>query len=167
MLVLSRIPREERREFADRFYDRRRSRLRAAPRDPQRRLQLAAGTALLVFDLADEGGQFGERVHDLLAGAAQGDDLSATPEPALEELYKAVARARLDVDYDDPSDPHGAAALAVAEVLDPSSEQIALDEVVTRAAWATVECRERSRVLAFLLELDGLLATAARTALSF
>src|SRR6476620_268103 len=74
-LSLSRLPVEARRGFADAFYAERRSRRPAwsHPLPPRERLARAASIALLVADLADTDG-LGERVLDLLQGAAQGDD---------------------------------------------------------------------------------------------
>src|SRR5439155_941718 len=62
------------------------------------------------------------------------------------------------LELEDPSDPRAAASLAVAEVLDPSSEVVAVQEVVARSAWVTVERQEPPRVLGFLLEVDRLFA---------
>jgi hypothetical protein len=160
VLVLSRLPTEGRRSFAERFYDQRAEPRYRVPSEPRRRLALAAAVALLVVDLA--GPAVDERLVDLLRGAAQGDDLTRTPAPAVAELKKAIARIRFDVDLEDPTDPAGAAALAVAEVLDPASEEVAIQEVLARAAWAAVESWEPARVLAFLLEVDRLFAGADR-----
>jgi hypothetical protein len=121
---------------------------------------MAAGIALSVVDLTERPDVFSERVIDLLHGAAQQDDLGLTPESSLEDLRKTVARLRFEVDYDDPTDPRGAAATAIAEVLDPSSDVVALSEVLAKAAWATVESRERPQVLAFLLDVDRIFADA-------
>ena len=158
VLVLSRLPETHRRGFADAFYAARRSEQVELP--PEAWLVVAAGVALLVVELL--GALVNERVVDLLQGAAQGDDLTGTPGPALDELRKTVARIRFDVGFEDPSDPQGAAALAVAEVLDPSSEVVALQEVLARAAWAAVASWEPRRVLRFLLDADRLFAAAAR-----
>jgi hypothetical protein len=154
VLVLSRLPEHHRRGFADAFYAAKRS----GPVEiaPQLRLAVAAGVVLLVVEVV--GDLVDERSVDLLQGAAQGDDLTRTPGPALDELRKTVARIRFDVDLEDPADPRGAAALAVAEVLDPSSEVVALQEVLARAAWAAVASWEPRRVLQFLLDADRLLA---------
>ena len=114
---------------------------------------------LLVLDVANEDELFGERIVDLLHGAAQGDDPSRTPEVALAEVRKAVARIRLDVDHDDPGSGQGAAALALAEVLDPSSETVDVQEVLARASLATAEHRTAPGALAFLLEVDRLVAS--------
>jgi hypothetical protein len=153
VLVLSRLPKERRRPFADAFHARRRRRRPRPPADAKARLAEAAAVALLVVELAvDE--LRSERVLDLLHGAAQGDDLTMTPEPAFAEVRKAVGRVRFDIELEDPTDPRAAASLAVAEVLDPSSDVVAVQEVMARAAWAAVESWEPSRVLAFLLEAD-------------
>jgi hypothetical protein len=154
VLVISRLPKSRRRDFADVFYEERpRSRSHRGP-EPR---ATASAVALLVLELA--GDVFDTpRIRDLLQGAAQGDDLTRTPAPALAELRKAVARVRMDVELEDPAHPRGAAALAVAEVLDPAGEVVALQEVVARAAWAAVETWEPPRVLAFMLELDRIFA---------
>jgi hypothetical protein len=60
----------------------------------------------------------------------------------------------MDVELQEPAHPRGAAALAVAEVLDPAGEVVTVQEVLARAAWAAVETWEPPRVLAFMLELD-------------
>jgi hypothetical protein len=159
VLVLSRLPKSRRRDFADVFYEERRragGRAYSIGRSEQR--ATAAAVALLVLELAGDGLDTA-RIRDLLQGAAQRDDLTRTPAPALAELRKAVARVRMDVELEDPAHPRGAAALAVAEVLDPTGEVIALQEVVARAAWAAAETWEPPRVLAFMLELDRIFAT--------
>jgi hypothetical protein len=149
VLVLSRLPREQRRPFANAFYRNRRRQRPKLPTDAHGRLAVAAAVALLVVELAvDE--LRSERVVDLLHGAAQGDDLTTTPEPALAELRKVIARVRFDVGLEDVTDPRAAASLAVAEVLDPSSDLVAVKEVMARAAWAAVESWEPPRVLEFL-----------------
>jgi hypothetical protein len=151
VLVLSRLPKSRRRAFADAFYEeRRRTR---SPIGSVASVSTAAAVALLVLELGGDELDT-PRIRDLLQGAAQGDDLTWTPPPALAELRKAIARVRMDVELEDPAHPRGAAALAVAEVLDPAGEVVALQEVVARAAWAAVETWEAPRVLAFLLELD-------------
>ena len=157
VLVLSRLPKSCRRAFANAFYEERR-RTRSRIGSPAS-LATAAAVALLVFELAGEELDT-PRIRDLLQGAAQGDDLTRTPALALAELRKAIARVRMDVELEDPAHPRGAAALAVAEVLDPAGDVVALQEVVARAAWAAVETWEPPRVLAFLLELDRIFATA-------
>jgi hypothetical protein len=154
VLVLSRFPKSLRRDFADVFYVERpqtRSRRRPEPR------ATASAVALLVLELAGHELDTA-RIRDLLQGAAQGDDLTRTPAPALAELRKAVARIRMDVELEDPAHPRGAAALAVAEVLDPAGDVVALQEVVARAAWAAVETWEPPQVLGFMLELDRIFA---------
>jgi hypothetical protein len=69
-----------------------------------------------------------------------------------------MARIRLEVESDDSNDPRGVAALAVAEVLDPSSDVVDFNEVLARCAWAAVETWDPRAVLDFLLEVDRLLA---------
>lgn len=149
-LILSRLPAQARLPFAESFYARYgRSRGRE-PRDAREQLTAAASICLLVADLAvDE--LRSDRIVDLLAGAAQGDDLTLTPAPAVVELEKSVARVRFDVTLEDPADPRAAASLAIAEVLIPSGDVVALKEVAARCAWAAVESWEPERVLDFLL----------------
>jgi hypothetical protein len=159
VLVLSRLPETHRRGFADAYFAAERSGPTEIPPDEGLRLALAAGIALLVAEIVAD--LLGERLVDLLHGAAQGDDLTRTPAPALDELRKNVARIRFDVELEDPSDARGAAALAIAEVLDPSSEVVALQEVLARAAWAAVGTWEPRRVLRFLLDADRLVAEAS------
>ena len=160
VLVLSRLRDPHRRGFADAFYAAERSGPIEIPPDASLRLSLAAGVVLLVVEIVAD--LSSERIVDLLQGAAQGDDLTRTSAPALAEVKKAMARIRFDVDFDDPTDPRGAAALAVAEVLDPSSEVVALQEVLARSAWAAVGTWEPRRVLRFLLDVDRLVAEALR-----
>lgn len=161
VLVLSRLPQAARRPFAEVVYEERHSgRDTAVPGDPRQRLAMAAAIALRVVDLTGRPDVFSDRVIDLLHGAAQQDDLDITPETGLHDVRTAVAKIRLDVDYEDPTDPRGAAATAIAEVLDPSSDVVALSEVLAKAAWATVESRERPQVLAFLLDADRIFADA-------
>jgi hypothetical protein len=158
VLVLSRLPKSRRRAFADAFYEGRQrdvNRIGWSASVPF--LRPAAAVALLVLELAGDALDT-PRIRDLLQGAAQGDDLTRTPASALADLRKAVARVRMDVELEDPAHPRGAAALAVAEVLDPAGEVVALQEVVARAAWAAVETWEPARVLAFMLELDRIFA---------
>jgi hypothetical protein len=175
ILILSRIPADQQLPFAEVFFDERRGgyevraasdfgrRLDAALRSaPSRnlRLRLAAGAelALLVVDLAATDALRDELIIDLLRGAAQGDDLTLTSAPAVELLRKTIARVRLDPAVEDNADPRAVAAHAIVEVLDPSSEVVAVKEVLARAAYATVECRERSAALGFLFEADRILA---------
>src|ERR671922_1740745 len=94
-----------------------------------------------------------ERVLDLLHGAAQGDDLTRTPEPAVSELRKTIARIRFEAEPED-------AALALAEVLDPASDIVDLKAVLARSAWAAVETWEPARVLGFLLAVERLFAAS-------
>ena len=76
-----------------------------------------------------------QRITDLLTGAAQGDDLTHTmPPSAVVHLQKAIARVRFSVELEDPADPHAAASLAIAEVLDPAGDVVALKAVVARAS---------------------------------
>lgn len=156
VLVLSRLPKSRRRDFADVFYEER-SRAYSIRRPEPR--ATAAAVALLVLELTGDELDTA-RIRDLLQGAAQGDDLTRTPAPALAELRKAVARVRMDVELEEPAHPRGAAALAVAEVLDPAGEVVAVQEVLARAAWAAAETWEPPRVLAFMLELDRIFTAA-------
>jgi hypothetical protein len=149
-VVLSRLPAATRLPFAERFYASR----RPAPGE-RAELRVAAAAALRVLDLAGRDDLRSLRVVDLLYAAEQGDDLSLTPDVALAEIRKAVARVRLDLDLEDESAPESAAAIAVVEVLDPSSGVVPLQEVLVRAAWAAVESWDPERVLAFLVELDA------------
>jgi len=160
VLVLSRLPESRRRDFADVFYAERRGSGRELPRDDRLRLALAAAVVLQVADLVGRADIYTDRVRDLLNGLAQGDDVTVAPAPALDEVRKGVARIRFDVDFEDPTDPRAAAALAVAEVLDPSSDAVALQEVLARSAWAAVGSWEPPRVLGFLLEAERLFAEA-------
>jgi hypothetical protein len=155
VLVLSQLPVATRQPFAERFYAARTGTTRAYPRDP---LAIGAAVGLLILELVDDRSARDPRIIDLLQGAAQGDDPALTPEPALAEIRKTVARIRLDLDLEDQSDPRAAATLAVAELLDPSSGVVPLQEILARAAWAAVRSWEHERVLEFLLEVDELFA---------
>jgi hypothetical protein len=64
-----------------------------------------------------------DRIVDLLQGAAQGDNLTSTPKPAVRELRRVIAKIRFDVELEDLTDPRGAASQAIAEVLDPAGER--------------------------------------------
>jgi hypothetical protein len=158
VLVLSRLSPGGRRGFADVFYEERRGRATSLPNDARARLALAAAAVLQVVEIAGKPEICNERTLDLLRGAAQGDDLTRTPGPAVDELRKTIARIRLDLEFDDPADPRGAAALALAEVLDPSGELVDVKEVLARSAWAAAETWEPPRVLGFLLQVDRLFA---------
>jgi hypothetical protein len=160
LLVLSRLPAERRTGFARSFYDQRtRTGAGSAPSDPAGKHAVAAAIASLVVELAPAELQTA-RIVDLLDGAAQGDDLALTPEPALRELRTTLARIRFDVELEDPADPRGAAAHAIAEVLDPAGEVVALQAVLARAAWAAAESWDAPRTLAFLLDVDRLFGAA-------
>lgn len=157
VLILSRLPEDSRQSFAEVFFDELRVGRGGIPSEPRRRLAVAASIALLVLDLAVDQLRT-ERVADLLAGAAQEDDLTHTPATAVAALQTAVAYVRFDVGLEDLSDPRAAASLAVAEVLIPAGEVVALKAVVAQAAWAAVESWERPRVLAFALQLADALS---------
>lgn len=165
VLVLSRLPKQQRRAFADAFYASRPGTRwspwasQGSPEDVRAR---AARVALLVVELAGRPELAGERIVDLLVGAAQGDDLTRTPEPAVAEFRRTIAAIRLDVDVEDLAGPRAAAATAVLEVLDPSSEVVALQEVVARAAFAAVESWDPPRVLTFLRDVDRAVADTGR-----
>src|SRR5262249_22077993 len=134
------------------------------PRDHGVRLAVvAAQIVLLVLDLTSSEALQDESVVDLLRGAAQADDLTITPGPAVDRLRKAVAKVRFDPALEGESEPHAVAAVAAVELLDPSSEDVALKEIVARAAFATVECRSKAETLGFLLEADRILADASPT----
>jgi hypothetical protein len=154
VLVLSRLPAARRREFADLFYAQRQSRGTELPADARGRLALGAAVVLKVVGIANYPEIQNERTLDLLRGAAQKDDLTRTPGPAAEEFRRSMARLRLDLESEDSDDAGPAAALAVAEVLDPSSDVVDFNEVLARCAWAAVETWDQQAVLGFLLEVD-------------
>jgi hypothetical protein len=156
LLILSRLPEDRRRSFAEVFFEECRGGRDDLPHDAGRRLEAAAAVALLVLDLAVDPLR-NARIEDLLVGATQGDDLTRTPAAAVADLQKAIARVRFDVELEDPSDPRAAASLAIAEVLDPAGEAVALKAVVARASWAAVESWEQPRVFAFLLQVAAAL----------
>jgi hypothetical protein len=152
VLVLSRLPESRRRGFAEAFYEERRGPSAHRPSDETARLALAAAVVLHVVEIVEPRLR-SERVLDLLQATAQGDDLTRTPEPAVSELRKTIARIRFEAEPED-------AGLALAEVLDPAGEVVDLKAVLARSAWAAVETWEPPRVLGFLLEVEGLLAAS-------
>jgi hypothetical protein len=155
VLVLSRLPAALRRSFAERFYEQRRPSVRTGGALPARlRPAVAAQIALAVLDLAGDTAFPEERVVDLLHGRAQGDDLTQTPATALEALTIALEHARAQPA--DGLEPADAVAIAVAEVLAPSSGDVDLKEILAHAALATVEAREPAATLRFLLDVDRL-----------
>jgi hypothetical protein len=156
VLVLSRLPESHGRGFADSFYAAREGRAPELSEERPATLALAAAIVQRVVELVRRPDVCTERVLDLLQGAAQGDDVTRTPDTTVAEVRKAVARIRFDVDFEDPADPRGAAAHALAEVLDPSSDVVALQEILARCAWAAVNAWEPRRVLAFLLDVERL-----------
>jgi hypothetical protein len=159
VVVLSQLPKSTRRRFAERFYAERTGERRGLSDAGSRgALALAASVALLVVGLSERADLADARLLDVLQGAAQGDDVSALPETTLEELRKAVARTRLDLDAENADNPAASAALVVAEVLDSSSHVVPLQEILVRAAWAAVKSWEPDRVLEFLLQVDELLS---------
>jgi hypothetical protein len=94
-----------------------------------------------VLDLTGNSALQDETVVDLLRGAARADDLTITPEPAVDCSRTAVATVRFDKALEDESNPHA----------------VAVKEVLARAAFATVECRSKAQTLGFLLQADGIL----------
>jgi len=152
VLTLSRLPVDRRQPFAQVFFDESHGGRHEISNDPRGRLAMAASVALLVVDLAVDQLR-SERIADLLSGAAQEDDLTRTAATTVVDLQKAIARVRFDVELEDLSDPRAAASLAVAEVLIPAGDVVALKAVVAQASWAAVESWEPPRVLAFLLQL--------------
>jgi hypothetical protein len=160
VLVLSRLPAGDRRAFADAFYAERTSGGGRLPDEAAPRQTLAAAVVLRMAGIVD-GEICDERTLDLLQGLAQGDDLAATPGPAVAALRTTIAQIRFDIDFEDPTSPRGTAALAVAEVLDPSSEVVDVKEVLARSAWAVVETRGSGAALEFLLDADSLLEEPA------
>lgn len=152
VLVLSRMPAADRLPFAQSFFDRRAPSQGGAGEPTP--LTIAAQIALLVVDLT---ALRDESVIDLLQGAAQGDDLTSTPGPAVVRLQKAIATIRFDPAFEDESDPHAVATVAAIEVLDPSSDAVAVREILARAAFATVECRSREEAVSFLVEAERIL----------
>ena len=126
VLVLSRLPASKRRALADAFFDEHvgRGGWGEPPADQRVLLAMGAKLALLVLDLTERPALHEEPIVDLLHGAAQGDDLTIAPEPAVDRLRRAVLAVRLDPALDDESDPHAVASLAVVEVLDPSSDGV-------------------------------------------
>ena len=162
VLVLSQLPGSLRRAFADSSYAERDRRSRESRRfDPEAKLAIAAAVALLVANVTGRADLRDVRMLDLLQGAAQGDDLSQTPEPTRERIAEVVARARLDVAREDALTPTVAATTAIVEVLDPSSETVALQEVVLRATWAVLQTSALQGVTEFLLSLDEIFAGAS------
>ncbi len=97
---------------------------------------------------------------DLLRGAAQGDDLARTPDTAVEHLSSVIAQIRTEHRGGDPIDVRAPAAVALAEVLSPSSEAVDLREVLARCAFTAVESWEQHRVLDFLVDTERLVAAA-------
>jgi hypothetical protein len=152
VLVLSRLPESRRRGFAEAFYEERHGGSARGPTDGAAQLALAAAVVLHVVDVLEPRLR-SERVLDLLHGAAQGDDLTRTPEPAVSELRKTIAHIRFAAEPED-------AALALAEALDPASDVVDLKAVLARSAWAAVETWEAPRVLGFLLEVERLFAAS-------
>jgi hypothetical protein len=147
VLALSTLSEAWRRDFADRFYAERRP-TDGAPTP----FAAAAAAALAVLELTD---LQSERLVDLLTGAAQGDDLSLTPEPALTEIRKTVARARLDLRLEDQLTARSAATIAVVEVLDPSGGVVSLQEVLLRSTWAALRTWPPERVIDLLVAVDA------------
>jgi electron transfer flavoprotein alpha/beta subunit len=157
-MALSRLPSARRRSFADAFYEERRSGPAWLVDDDRARLAIAAAVVLSAVDIVDDLVIDDGRTLDVMQGAAQGDDLTRMPAPAVAAVGKTIARLRCEFEHDDPADPRAVAALAVAEVLDPSSGVIDVKEVLARSTWAVVETLEPPGGLRFLIEVDHLLA---------
>src|ERR671930_673548 len=147
VLVLSGLPAARRRDFAEAFYARRDGSGEELSRDSRERLALAAAAVLGLGELLDDPAIADARTVDLLHAAAQQDDLTQTPGSAVDELRNRIARIRLNVEFEDPADPRGAAALAVAETLDPAGDVVDAKEVFARVAWAAVETQATRDVL--------------------
>ena len=158
VLALSREPTGSRRRLADAFYDQRVAHQSSLPQGDRERFSLGATVALMVAEIVDDPEIFDERLLDLLRGAAQGDDLARTPLPAVGALQQTLGHIRLTWKAEDLADPSGAAAPAIAEVLDPSSGIVDLKEVLARSTWFAAETLEPSELLRFLLEVDRFLA---------
>jgi hypothetical protein len=154
VLALQELPAWSRRTFAAEFYAGRRRQPSHRTRDARDRLRIAATAAEVVFELVGSPALGRERIHDLLVGAAQNDDVSTTPEPAVSELRGAVAAARREVADADPFEAPTAATLAVVEVLDPASGEVALREVLLRTTWAALRSWPPGRVARFLRAVD-------------
>ena len=165
VLVLSELPVSARLRFAERFYAEREPRFGGwTLATAESRLAVAAAVALRILDLTERPELGDLRVVDILEATAQRDDLSLTPDTAAAHIHETVAQVRTTVARaGDPlrPAPAAAAATAVVEVLDPSSETVALQEVLVRAAWAAVQTWEPERVLAFLLDVDRVVAETA------
>lgn len=161
VLLLSVLPASDRLAFAEAYYDVRRSSDRDIALDPRTQLMLSAATILQVIDVIERPDICTARILDLVEGAAQGDDLTNVASTAVDEVRKAVARVRLDDAFEDQTDPSAAAALALAEVLDPGGEMVSFKEVLARCAWAAVKSRTRPQVMGFLLTADGLVADSS------
>ena len=152
VFVLSRHPAARRRELADRFYARRTGHWPSAP-DATRR---AAAVALMVLPLTQRPDLDNERVADLLTAIHQGDDLALTPPRAIEEVQKAIARARLDLGLEDQLEPRSAATTAVVDALDPAGDEPPFQALLMRATWATLETAGVEGALELLLAVDAL-----------
>jgi hypothetical protein len=157
VLALSRLPSETRREFAEVFYDEHAEEVwRAVP--ALSAIRVAAEVVLPVIEIA--GDLVDERMADLLQAAAQGDDVTRTPAPAVAALRKAIARIRFDVELEDELTARGVVARGVAEVLDPSSELPDLKEVLARSTLGAADTWASSRLLGFLLGAQRAIASA-------
>lgn len=152
VLVLSRLPAARRRDFADRFYERRSGHWPAATAATTR----AAAVAQMVLPLTGRSDLDNDRIADLLTAIEQGDDLVLTPPQAIADVEKAVVRARLDIDLEEQLEPNAAATMAVVEVLDPSGDEPAFQALLMRATWATLETAGFEGALEFLLAVDAL-----------
>ena len=116
----------------------------------------AAAVALAVLPLTQRPDLDTVRIADILTAIQQGDDLLLTPPDAVADMSKAVVRARLDLGLEDQLEANAAATIAVVEVLDPSGDLPAVQEVLMRATWAVLETRGVAGALEFLRDVDAL-----------
>lgn len=156
VFVLSRLPAASRRRVADGFYSLRPG---SVHRDPPPASSRAAAIASMVLPLTQRPDLDTMRIADVLVAIQQGDDVSAMPPTAVAEIANAVARARVDLERENQRDPRSAATMAVIEVLDPSSDNPAVQEVLMRATWATLMTSGTAGVIEFLFAVDALRAT--------
>jgi hypothetical protein len=99
VLVLSRLPPAQRPDFADVFYaERKGRRADSLPDNPRVRLALAAEVVLKVVGVLDVE-TLDARTLDFLRGAAQLDDLTTAPAPAVAALQRTIGRIRLNVEF--------------------------------------------------------------------
>ena len=72
-----------------------------------------------------------------------------------------LARVRGDLSGADPFVPATAAGLAILEVLDPASGDVAVQEVLLRSTWAALRSWAPSRVAELLLAVDDVFGRGA------